>query len=309
MKIIFFGSSEFAVESLEKLANSQNEIVCVVTQPDRKKGRNLLFSSTAVKSTAVKFNLRLLQPEETDSNFIKTLKKFEAELFVVISYGIILPKELLVIPKKMAINVHASLLPKYRGAAPINWAIIRGEKQTGITIIKMNELMDQGKIIYQKEMAIEDIDTSDTLNRKLSILAAECLIKTIKDIENDKINFIEQDVKKATYAPKLTKSHGAIDWSKSAKEIHNQIRGTIPWPGSYTHWQGKLLKIWESNVLASENRAFRPGEIIAVSKDGILVKTGQNSLIIETLQLEAAKKLNAEQFICGHKIKQGDILS
>jgi len=307
MKIVFFGSSEFAVKSLKKLAESKNEIVCVVTQPDRKKGRHLLFSATVVKSTAADLNLQVLQPVKIDSSFIEALKNFEADIFVVVAYGLILPKALLTIPGKMPINAHASLLPKYRGAAPVNWAIIKGENKTGVTIIKMNERMDEGQIISQEEIEIDQNDTAQTLDNKLSVLGAELLVETVEKI--DSIKLTKQDSQKVTYAPKLKKEDGLIDWSKKAIEIHNQIRGTIPWPGSFTHWQGKLLKIWKSSVLPSEKANFKPGEIIDVSKDGVLVATGKDTLKIDNIQLESSNKMDVAQFILGHEIKKSDILS
>lgn len=309
MKVVFFGSSEFAVPSLENLAKSKNEVVCVVTQPDRKKGRHLLFSATAVKTTATKLRLKVLQPERIDSYFLEDIKRFKADIFVVISYGLILPKRLLDIPKKMSINIHASLLPKYRGAAPINWAIIKGEQKTGVTIIKMNERMDEGEIISEKEIIIGITDTVETLKNKLAVLGAGLLQKTIEDIKKDNIKLTKQDSRKATLAPKLKKNDGIIDWSKTAGEIHNQIRGTIPWPGGLTHWQGKLLKIWKSQVSSSQKGDFKPGEIIEVSKDAILVATGKDLIKIETLQLESSKRMDVSQFICGRNIKKGDKLT
>lgn len=309
MKIVFFGSSEFAVESLKRLAESKNELVCVVTQPDRKKGRHLIFSSTAVKNTAVGLGLKLLQPSKIDSAFIESIKKMQADIFVVVSYGLILPKNLILIPNKMAINVHASLLPKYRGAAPINWAIIKGEKKTGITIIKMNEFMDQGEIIVQHDIEIKTLDTSEALNKKLSVLGAESLVETLIDIEQGKAVLKKQNSKEATLAPKLKRIDGLIDWSKSAEDIFNQIRGTVPWPGSFSYWQGKLLKIWKADVVALDVANLKPGEVISASREGILVACGDNAISIKLLQLESSKKLLADQFICGHKINKGNILS
>jgi len=309
MKIVFFGSSEFAVESLKRLAESKNELVCVVTQPDRKKGRHLVFSSTAVKHTAVGLGLKLLQPAKIDSAFIESIKKMQADIFVVVSYGLILPKNLILVPNKMAINVHASLLPKYRGAAPINWAIIKGEKKTGITIIKMNEFMDQGEMLAQQDIEIKRSDNSDTLNKKLSVLGAESLVGILIDIEQGKAVLKKQNSKEATLAPKLKRIDGLIDWSKSAEDIFNQIRGTVPWPGSFSYWQGKLLKIWQADVVALDVSNLKPGEVIIASREGILVACGDDAISIKLLQLESGKKLLADQFICGHKINKGNILS
>lgn len=309
MKIVFFGSSEFAVESLKKIAETKNELSCVVTQPDRKKGRHLLSGSTAVKDTAVGFGLKLIQPAKIDSSFIESIKKMQADIFVVVSYGLILPKSLISVPKKMAINVHASLLPKYRGAAPINWAIIKGEKKTGVTIIKMNEFMDQGEIIAQKEIEIKTSDTSETLNKKLSVLGAETLDDVLVKLEQGEAELKKQNSKEATLAPKLKRTDGLIDWSKPAEDIFNKTRGTIPWPGSFSYWQGKLLKIWQVKVVSLDVASLKPGEVISASKEGILVACGDNAISIKLLQLESGRKLTADQFICGHKITKGIILT
>jgi len=306
MRIIFFGSSDFAVSSLKKLIESKYDILCVVTQPDKKKGRHLLFDKTPVKQLATKHDLKILQPTKlNEAEFIKTLKNLSADIFVVIAYGKILTKEILSMPKIFSINVHGSLLPKYRGAAPINWAIINGEKITGISIIKMNEFMDKGDIILQKSVEIDREDTAITLSSRLAIIGSEVLIDALKMIKERNINFIVQNDKEASCAPKLKREDGLIDWMRDARSIYNQIRGMLPWPGSFTHYSNKLLKVWEAEVLESDTKGVEPGAITDVSKKSICVATGKGILGVKALQLESAKRMPVEQFIAGHKIAKG----
>ncbi|MGB2706211.1 MAG: methionyl-tRNA formyltransferase, partial [Candidatus Omnitrophota bacterium] len=236
MKIVFFGSSEFAVPSLERLLESQHQVLAVVTQPDRKKGRRrLTISATPVKRAALARGLNILQTADLEeTGTFKKLKSLKADLFVVVSFGQILTQRVLSIPKIYCINLHPSLLPKYRGAAPVNRAIMNGEKTTGLTIIKMNERMDAGDIILQRGIPIEREDDSETLNDKLSELGAVLLLDAIRFIEEDRIAFKKQNDKKTTLAPRLKKEDGIIDWEKDARQIHNRVRGTLPWPGAYT---------------------------------------------------------------------------
>lgn len=309
MKIIFFGSSEFAVPSLEALIKNKYDIRLVVTQPDRPKGRHLVLSPPVVKIVAQKAALEVFQPKDiNDSISIKKIKDLGADLFVVISYGEILGKVLLDIPK-IAINVHASLLPKYRGAAPINWALINGEKITGVTIQKMAEKMDAGGIILQKETEIMPEDDCISLNKKLSFISADLLIETLKQIENGNFELIPQNEKDATHAPKLKKEDGLIDWAKPAVQIQNRIRGLAGWPGAYSFYNGKMIKIWKAKAMSQgEFKKTKEGQIIDIGKDGILVQTGKDILLIEELQLEGSKRMDASSFIIGHHIKVGDLL-
>ena len=311
MDIVFFGSSNFAVPSLEALSSSGHRISCVVTQPDKKRGRGLSLGVTAIKELAGKLNLKIYQPENINMpEAIKLLKVLCADLFIVIAYGQILSPEILTIPKIFSINLHASILPKYRGAAPINWAIIKGERTTGITVIKMTKEMDAGPIILQKEIEISNDDTSIILEDKLSHLAAQLLLATLSSIENKNYSLIPQDENNVSFAPKLKKEDGQIDWSKPAGNIYNLIRGCINWPGGFTYYNGKLLKIYKAKVsscgpqFASSNL----GEIIDISKEGITIATGKDNLIIEELQIEGKRRMRVEEFIAGHKILPGEIL-
>lgn len=317
MKIIFFGSSHFALPSLKALADSGHRICCVVTQPDRKKGRGLTIARTVIKDFALKSGLKIYQPERINTpDSINFLKKFNPDLFIVIAYGQILSQELLDIPAIMALNVHASLLPSYRGAAPINWAIINGETQTGITLIKMTKDMDAGPVITQKGTNIDSEDTFITLESKLSGIAAELLIKSFDSLVNNNYNLTPQDENKATFAPKIKKQDGLIDWGRPASDICNLIKGCLGWPEAFTYYKGRRLKIYKAKSFFFPEDAGQgpdigrriPGGIIEASKRGIVVMTGNGSLIIEELQLEGKRMMNSGEFVAGHKISPGETL-
>lgn len=314
MNIVFFGSSDFAVPSLKALLTTSHKVSCVVTQPDRQKGRGLSLSPTPVKAVAQDAGLKIYQPHRLNTpEALKLLKDLNPDLFVVAAYGQILSQEILDIPKIFSINIHASLLPQYRGAAPINWAIIKGENTTGITIIKMVKEMDAGPIILQQPYSIADDDTAVTLEDNLSELGARLLLDSLKAIENNNYSLTSQDENKASLAPKLKKEDGRINWNKRAFDIYNLIRGCLPWPGAFTYYNGELLKIYKAKVCLSADlpvyrSAYRPGEIISVSKERVTVATGKDTLIIEELQIEGKRRMKAEEFICGHKISCGEIL-
>ena len=247
MDIVFFGSGKFAVKSLEALVAAGHKVKLVVTQPDRPKGRHLNLLPTEVKARAQKLKLTIYQPQNPNSEeALNYLQQFSADLFIVIAYGHILKKSALSLPKLYPLNVHASLLPKYRGAAPINWAIINSEKESGISIIKMNETVDTGDLLLQKKLAIEQSDNADILEVKLEELSALSLIEALDLITKDMAKFTKQDDSLASFAPKLEKHHGLIEWNKNAQDIVNQIRGLIPWPGAWTYYQGKILKIYKA---------------------------------------------------------------
>ena len=310
MKIVFFGSSHFAIPALNALIKSKHEIVCVITQPDKQKGRHLLVSGTDVKSTAVLAKLKIFQPENIKSKeSVKFLKSLDPDLFVIVAYGQMFSQEVLDIPKIMPINIHASLLPRYRGAAPINWAIINGDKKSGITIMFVTLKMDSGPVIMQKEIKIEDKDTSAALEEKLRQCGAELLIDALGIIDSRSYRLVEQDEDEVILAPKLKKEDGLIDWGASAVDIHNQIRGLLPWPGAHTHYRGKALKIFQAIVLPLfPNHRPLPGEVVRAEKDLIIVAAARGFLAIKELQLEAGKRMSARSFISGHKLKTGEIL-
>ena len=309
MNIIFFGSGAIAVASLSALLQNKYNVVCVVTAIDKQKGRGLPVTCTPIKDFAVKKALNIFQPDNPSSNnSLDYLKGFSPDLFVVFSYGKILSKELLNIPKCLPVNIHASLLPKYRGAAPINWVLINGEKETGVSIIRMNEKIDEGEIILKEKIEITETDTFLTLERKISELAAKLIIESIEDIKNNKSSFKKQKHANATYAPKLKKEDGKIDWNKSAHLIKNQIRGCLPWPGSFAIHNNNPIKIWAAEVAKIKlKKDCRPGTIISFDKEGILVATKGGGLLIKELQLPSGKRLNAWQFIQGHKMTEGEL--
>jgi len=307
MNIVFFGTSEFAVPSLERLLQSRHKVLAVVTQPDRKKGRFQQLSSTAIKEAALKHAITVLDPDDlTDAQFLKNLKSFQADLFVVVSYGNILKKEILDMPSKFCINLHGSFLPKYRGAAPVNWAIINGDSSSGVTIIKMNEKMDEGDIILKKEVQIFSYDTAESLFKRLAHEGSAALLQAMDKIERGIAQFEKQDDSKATYAPKLKKEDGLIDWNKDAVEVESHIRGVQPWPGAYTYFNSKVIKVCKVSIYTTAQPDFKPGEIMGIEKDGILVCTKSGAIVIEELQPESSRRMDVNAFLAGHRIKPGN---
>lgn len=310
MKIVFFGSGEFAVPSLKALADSRHKVLAVVTRPDRKGGRHLTLIPTAIKRLANKLRLPLYQPQDMQDAEIRTqLTRLRPDLFIVAAFGQILPKNILEIPEVYAINLHASLLSKYRGAAPINRAIINAEKKTGVTIIKMNEYMDRGDIILQKEMEILDSDTALTLGKRLATEGAELIVEAIGLIEQAQVCFTPQKETEASYAPKLNKQDGLIDWKKTAVEISSHIRGVVPWPGGFTYFKGRVLKIWEVEILPGGAEEIGGKVVKLDKKTGVIeVSTKKDRLRIKSLQFEGRKRLTAREFLLGCNIVAGDVL-
>lgn len=311
MTIIFFGSSHFGLPSLKALREGGHHILCVVTQPDRKKGRGLHISKTVIKEYAESAGLRVYQPDKVNgAEAIDLFLRLKPDLLVVIAYGQILSQRLLDIPAILPVNVHSSLLPAYRGAAPINWAIIKGEAETGVSIMKMAAAMDTGPVITQKKVNIGKEDTFITLENKLSVLAADVLMDCLDSIGKKDYKLTPQDESKATFAPKLTKNDGLIDWHKQACEIYNLIRGCLGWPDAFTYYRHKLLKIHAASIVASVSlqNPGKPGEIINVSKQGITVAAGKGAILIKELQIEGKRRMKVEEFITGHHINPGDVL-
>lgn len=310
MNIVFFGTSEFAIPSLRALLASRHKILALVTQPDRKRGRSLKLSPPPTKVLALTRDIPVYQPADASGKeAFEYLKKLNADLFVVISFGQILKKNILELPKLYPINLHGSILPNYRGAAPTNWAVINGNKASGVTIIKMNEKMDEGDIIAKEEVYIEEEDTNITLTEKLSETGANLLLKTIEEIEKGggSLKSVKQNSAEACYAPKLKKEDGLINWSRPATEIHNRVRGLLPWPGAYTYYGGKILKVLKTEILgAPVTKERMPGEVSeVVSGKGIIVRTGSEEIAIKYLQLEGKKVLDSDSFVRGHKIASG----
>ncbi|HOW35792.1 MAG TPA: methionyl-tRNA formyltransferase [Candidatus Omnitrophota bacterium] len=306
MRIIFWGSDDFAVCCFKELLNAKHEVLACVTHPDKTKGRHLTLNASPVKDFAQKNYIPVLQPENrNDPHFIEQLQHFKSDLFVVISYGYILPAEVIAIPKIFSINVHGSLLPRYRGAAPINWAIINGDEATGVSVIKLDAILDAGEIILQKGIKIEKDDTSVTLRSKLSVLGAQCLLKALENIDKKDYTLTRQDPAKVTLAPKLTKEHGLIRWEEPAGFIRNHIRGLLPWPGAYTYYLGRFLKVLKADVIDMDPEKFSPGEVIKILPDGIMVVTGQGVLCLRQVHLESSKPMDIKNFLSGHKIGIG----
>ncbi|MBI5047747.1 MAG: methionyl-tRNA formyltransferase [Deltaproteobacteria bacterium] len=304
------GTPEFAVPSLKALFEAGEEVVAVVTQPDKPKGRGKHLTSPPVKELAVKHNISVLQPEKIqDEVFIRAVKELLPDTIVVIAYGKILPKVVLDIPPLGCINVHASLLPRYRGAAPINWAIINGEKETGIATMLMDEGMDTGDILLTEKVEIKGDDTAADMYNKLKDIGASLLVKTIKGLKSGTIIPAPQDDSQATYAPMLKKEDGRIDWTTGAEGIKNLIRGLNPWPGAYTRWEGKQIKIFKAERGKGQGARGKeePGTIINVSPEGICVTTGDSDLLITELQPENKNKMSASEFIRGYRIGKGQI--
>ncbi len=309
MKIIFFGSDDFAAFHLNQLLSSEHEVVACVTHPDVLKGRGLKMISSPVKEVAIQEKIPLYQPLHLkEDSFLHPLKDLRCDLFVVVSFGKILPPSLLFIPYVCAINVHGSLLPKYRGAAPINWAIIKGEEETGVSIIKMNAQLDQGDIFAQEKIKIAGDDTAVTLRSQMAVLGAELLLRTINSLENNSYSLAVQDQQKATYAPKLAKQLGKIDWKKSSLEIHNLVRGLLPWPTAFTYCRGQLLKILETKVVDIKKSTSACGTVVGITQEGFHVETGKGQLLIKKVHPESSKVMEARSFMVGYKIQEGLLL-
>lgn len=307
--VIFMGTPEFSVPTLNVLHKSHHNVVLVVTQPDRPKGRGRKLTPPPVKLTASELGYEVIQPDTLRTDFISDqLKMYQPDVFVVVAFGHILTGKLLNIPKYGAINIHASLLPKYRGVSPIQWAIINGEKETGITTIQMDTGTDTGDILLSQKIPIGANDTASSLHDRLADLGADVLMKTLDLLEVKKIKPIPQDHSLFTYAPKLQKKDGHIDWSMPAEKIERWIRAMIPWPGAFTFHREKRLKIFSSSVKPVDIDD-PPGVVIESDSNELLVSTGKHLLSIVEIQSASGKKLTAKDFLQGNKIQPGDILT
>jgi methionyl-tRNA formyltransferase len=298
MKIVFMGTPDFALPSLNILIESKHEVAAVVTSPDKERGRGRKISYTAVKEFALKKKLPILQPIKLkDQNFIDELKKFNSDLFVVVAFRI-LPKEVFTIPSKLSFNLHASLLPKYRGAAPIQWALINGEKETGVTTFALEEKVDTGNILLQEKIEIENEDNYGLLHDKLSGLGAGVVLKTVDLIDKGNFELKKQDNSFASPAPKISKEITKIDWNKPAEEIHNLIRGLSPYPGAYFELDGKQVKVYKSKV--EKGKGLASGNIYH-DKSNFILGCGKDSLSLLELQQEGRNKHNVEEFLRGFR--------
>lgn len=310
MNIIFMGTPDFAVPSLLALIESDHKVISVITQPDRPKGRGKKIKHSPIKDVALEHNIEVLQPIKlTKKSFVNYLNSLKVDLIIVIAYGKILPKEILSIPKNGCINVHASLLPAYRGAAPIHWAIINGEKKTGITTMYMDTGLDTGDIILKKETQIPDNMTAGELHDVLADLGRKTLLETIENINEEKVTRKAQNHEEHTYAPMLDKNVGKINWCNSAEDIVNLIRGTNPWPGAYSILNNQKIKLWKASLYQAFNKKDKPGTILEHIPDlGWLVQTGKGCVAIEEIQMPNSIKMDVDSYIRGHHIKTGTIL-
>lgn len=309
MRIVFMGTPDFAAASLQNLITNQQQVVAVVTQPDRPKGRGKQVQAPPVKQLALQHNIPILQPSTIKTeDFFQTLKELEPECIVVVAYGKILPPTILNLPPKGCINVHASLLPQYRGSAPIHWSVINGERETGVTTMFMDEGMDTGDMILKKQLTINHHDNVGVVHDRLAKLGAELLVETLGLLKKNQAPRTPQDHSLATYAPMLTKEHELIDWHKSAQDIHNHVRGMDPWPGTYTLWQGKVLKIWHTEVPEPRELNSQPGTVLEEYPAGILIQTGQGQILVQELQLQGSKRMEVKEFLKGKKLIPGTVL-
>lgn len=310
MKIVFMGTPDFASEVLKSLLESEHQVLAVFTQPDKPRGRGKKISYTPVKEMALEAQIPIYQPRRIrDEENLEILKQINPDVIIVAAYGNILPKEILDLPPYGCINIHASILPKYRGAAPIHWAIIKGETETGISIMQMDEGMDTGDVLLLERIEIsEEADTGEIF-AKLASLGSKMIIEVLEKIKDGKLIPVKQKEEEATYAPMLTKKDELLDWDMSSKDIYNKIRGMNPWPGVYTYFRGDRLKIQKS-ILIDEKQVieYKPGEIIDFSEEGIFIAANPGTIALKIIQPAGKKQLNFKDFINGYQISRGELL-
>lgn len=310
MRILFMGTSSFAIPCLYKLAKSKNKLIAVVTQPDRPKDRGLEVKSPPVKEIATALGITVIQPAKAKKEtFIKSVEELNLDLIVVVSFGQILPKYLLKIPKHGCINIHPSLLPKYRGPAPIQWAIINGEAETGISTVYVDERIDAGDIISQKKIPVEPSDNAITLADRMSPVSADMLLEAIDSIKLNSVQRVPQEDKRATYAPSLSREDGLVNWALPSVKIHNLIRGLIHWPGTYTYLNGEHLKICETELYSEQlAKTYKKetGKILCrIKNQGWLVKTGDGKILVKKIQPAAKRIMTVDEYCCGHAVEIG----
>lgn len=316
MKIIFMGTPDFAVGALEALIQAGHEIAAVVTQPDKARGRSGQPQFPPVKECALAHGVPVMQPRRVKApEAVEELRRYEADVYIVAAFGQILSQEILDMPERGCLNIHASLLPRYRGASPIQHAIIDGETETGVTIMQMDAGIDTGDMLYKKKIPVAADDTYETLHDKLAVLGGEAIVEALSLLEAGKLVPEKQNDSDSCHAPLIDKRMGLVDFSKDAFVLDRQIRGMNPWPSAYTYYKGKQLKIWRAAPVAEtpawegqENAPVPAGTVILVTKDCIKVACGRNALCIYELQLEGKKRMDAHDFLLGVKVKAGDAL-
>ncbi|WP_457621334.1 methionyl-tRNA formyltransferase [Persephonella sp.] len=310
MRVVFWGTPEFAVESLKALLSSRHKVVGVVTQPDRPKGRGKKVQPPPVKVIAEKYNIPVFQPEKIKGNkeFLKSLRELDPDIFVVVAYGKILPEEIINLPRYKTINVHASLLPEYRGAAPIHRAIMEGKEKTGVCIMEIVRELDAGDVYQCVEVPITDEDDIVSLHDKLAKAGAELLVDTLDKIERGDIRKIPQDDEKATYAPPIKKEEGKINWERSAREIFNQVRALKVWPKTFSNFRDTQIKILECEIYDEVSKG-QPGEIVEILKDkGFVVQAGKGKILVKKVQFPNSKPISASDAVKGYHITKGEKL-
>ena len=310
MKTVFFGTPGFAVPTLRRLIDSKHAVAAVVTQPDRRRGRGQRLSASPVRTVAESFGVRVLHPERMkDESFVSTLETIAPDVGVVAAYGKLLPDRLLALPRHGMVNVHASLLPKYRGAAPVHRAVMAGETRTGVTIIQLVKEMDAGPMLKWASQPISSDDTSETVGDRLAVLGADLLMEVLDDLETGSVDPQPQPHEEATFAPRLGRDDGVIDWGRTARDIHNQIRGLHPWPHAFSYLEGARYAILRSAVADGSHDAVssgKPGEVVAVTKDTMVVAAGAGTaLVVHELQPAGKRPLSTRTFLAGRRIRPG----
>ena len=309
MKVIFMGTPDFSVGALEAIIQAGHQVTAVVTQPDKAKGRKKEVQMTPVKECALKYDIPVFQPVKIKlPEAVEKLKTFEADIFIVAAFGQILSEEILNMPKYGCINIHASLLPKYRGAAPIQWVILNGEKETGITIMQLDKGVDTGDMLMRQTVVIDERETGDSLRDKLGEVGAELIVKALPLIEKGELSPKKQEDSEATYFTVLDKSLGCIDWEKDAKSIDRLVRGLNSWPSAYTYYNNKTLKIWEAYAQDCDSTG-QAGTVSKVDKDSFYINTGKNQLKVTQVQLEGKKRMNVKEFLLGNPLSEGTFFS
>lgn len=309
MRIVFMGTPDFSVGTLEAILAAGHQVAAVVTQPDKPKGRGKALQATPVKEAALAHGLTVYQPRKVrEDSFLEELKKINPDVIVVVAFGQIIPRTILELPKFGCINVHASLLPKYRGAAPIQWAVIDGEEVSGVTIMRMDAGLDTGDMLSKVEVPLAEDETGGSLFDKLSEAGARQLVQTLDRLEDGTVQPEKQPEESPTgYARMITKVDGLIDWTKDAKSIERLIRGLNPWPSAFTRLEGKNLKIWKAAV-QEQDSGLAPGTVVSAGREGLSVQTGQGRLNILELQLEGKKRMEADAFLRGCTLETGAVL-
>lgn len=319
MKMVFMGTPDFSVPVLRAVKQAGHEICAVVTQPDKPKGRGKAMQFSPVKECALEYGLEVYQPHKVkEDSFVKLIQDMKPEVIIVVAFGQILPQSFLDIPKYGCINVHASLLPRWRGAAPIQWAILSGDKESGVTTMQMDAGIDTGDMLLSQKIVLDKEETGGSLHDKLSHIGAELLLRTLEGLEAGKIEPHKQDDSISCYAGMLTKQFGRLDFSKPAEDLERFVRGLNPWPSAYTLWNGKTLKIWKAEVLKEETlkeqgklkeQRKMPGTIVHVEKECFYIQTGQGILAVKEVQLEGKKRMDSAAFLRGYPLEEGICLS